>query len=580
MPQIPYSPVPSVAPSEAATPSFHLNVPEGAFGGGVAAATEGLGAKTSAVGNELWGRAVALKQLDNEAEARDADTKYMMTAGQLHADYSALQGADAKAAFPKYQTDLAEARTKLRDGLSNPMAQKMFDSSSLSTMGRSIFNGAGHAASEFKQYTIGTAVAQMGVDAKTASDNPNDEGLFQEKLTRTKENASHVAALKGAPAGSPQEQLTTLTATSNLWAQRIIGKAKNGDPFEAAKYLDDNRTKLTEQDRLRVEGIVRGEGRAQGSNRIANEVYKPDATLASLEAAAEKRAKELAPEDPVLAQHAVAAIKGKYNQDKYAGKQQKDDDVQAYKEAVAQGSTGQGVKTELELRQMPGMTEVIERLPPSVRNDIPGYINRFNKQRDQATNDESKLRLNGLFSNPDTREEALNLDLTKEKLSVGDMMRFQDKQVKLRKDLEGDPRVSRAVGWMQQGMGAQLEALGVYKRTDANKDLYDKFRGSVQVGIDSFIEDNKRPPNYKEFMDQIAPRLLQTRDTSMIFGKLWPTETPFFDQSNDVKFERFGTRMKADFAAKQLGPPSDAEIYKAYVRSLYTKDYGKKDKAP
>jgi hypothetical protein len=169
------------------------------------------------------------------------------------------------------------------------------------------------------------------------------------------------------------------------------------------------------------------------------------------------------------------------------------------------------------------------------------------------------------------------MDLTKEQLSFPDMMRLQDKQRKLRKDTEGDPRVGRAVGWMQQSMGAQLEALGVYRRTDANKDLYDKFRGSVQVGIDTFTEDNKRPPNYKEFMDQIAPRLLQTRDTSMIFGKLWPTNTPFFDQSNDASFERFGTRMRADFTEKALAPPSEAEIYKAYVRATYSKLYGKKE---
>jgi len=33
---------------------------------------------------------------------------------------------------------------------SNPMAQKMFDGSSLSFMGRTIFNAAGHAAQQTK----------------------------------------------------------------------------------------------------------------------------------------------------------------------------------------------------------------------------------------------------------------------------------------------------------------------------------------------------------------------------------------------------------------------------------------------
>lgn len=578
MPQIPYSPIPSVAPSETATPGFRLNVPEGAFGGGVAAATEGLGRSIASVGNELFGRAVALQQINNEAEAREADSNYMIGAGDLHAKYNALQGKAAVDAYPEYAKGLQDLRTKMRGGLSNQAVQKLFDSQSLGTMGRSIFNGAGYAASQNKSYVMGTITSQMELDAKTVEDNPTDPTLFKDKLSRVKAGARQLSDLQGLEPGSAQEQNLTLKATSKLWSQRITGMSRTA-PFEAARALDENKTQMTQDDYLRTDGMVRAQGRAVGSANIATKVYDPSKPLKDLEDAAEAEAKKLAPDDPILAKQAVAATQAKFNQNKYADKQQKLDDIQTYKEAVATGPNGQGIKTEQELLQMPGMAEVLERLPPSTRNDIPGYINRFNKQRDQASNDDSKLRLNGVFNNPDTREEALNLDLTKEKLSVGDMMRFQDKQVKLRKDLEGDPRVSRAVSWMQQSMGAQLTALGVDKRTDANKDLYDKFRGSVQVGIDTFIEDNKRPPNYKEFMDQIAPRLLQTRDTSMIFGKLWPTETPFFDQSNDVKFERFGTRMRADFTARALAPPSEAEIYKAYVRATYSQLYGKKDTA-
>lgn len=578
MPQVPYSPVPGAVPSGEATPSLRVSPSIEAFGGSVAQATQGLGRAIEGAGNELFGRAIAMQDLANRTEADEATTKYMIAAGELHAKYNSLQGKDAVDGLKPYYAALESTRQDVGKGVSNPAAARLFNSESRSTMARSMFNGAGHAATQNKQWAIGTAKATMEVDAKSVEDSPQDEVLFQEKLNRVHANAQTLSELQGFEEGGPQAQALYLKESSKLWAQRITGLART-KPFEAVSMLEKNKTQLTGEDYLRVDQTVRAQGRAVGSANIADSVYDPTKPLKEMEDAGRAKAQKLAPDDPLLEKATVAAIQGKYNQDKYATRQQELQDTQAFKEAVANGPDGKGVKTAQELLTIPGMDAVIARLPPSTRNDMQGYINRFNRSRDQVTNDESKLRLNGIFNNPDTREEALNLDLTKETLSVGDMLRFQDKQAKLRKDLAGDPRVQKAVGWMQQSMGAQLEALGVYRRTDANKDLYDKFRGSVQVGIDTFIEDNKRAPNYKEFMEQIAPRLLQTRDTSWTpLGRLFPTNTPFFDQANDSAFEKFGNKMRADFAGQQLGPPSDAEIYKAYVRATYSKLYGKKDK--
>ena len=101
MPAIPYSPVPQVSPQENPTPSVRENTPIGAFGGQVAEAIQGLGAVTEKAGNELFGRAVALQQLNNETEAREADAKYMMAAGDIHAKFNALEGKDRVDAYPK-----------------------------------------------------------------------------------------------------------------------------------------------------------------------------------------------------------------------------------------------------------------------------------------------------------------------------------------------------------------------------------------------------------------------------------------------------------------------------------------------
>src|SRR6266436_5405344 len=102
-------------------------IPSAAFGGEAAQALSGFGKTAEHVGDEIFARAIALQNLNNEAEATEADAKYMQTAGDLHAEFNAKQGKERVDAYPKYKQDLNEARQKLRGGLSSQMAQRMFD---------------------------------------------------------------------------------------------------------------------------------------------------------------------------------------------------------------------------------------------------------------------------------------------------------------------------------------------------------------------------------------------------------------------------------------------------------------------
>src|SRR6266404_7649341 len=246
MPQVPYSGVPSQTLADIPTPEMNPRVPGAAFGGEVAQAVQGLGKTVSGAGDEIFNRAIALQNLNNETEASEADAKYMIEAGKIHAEYNAKEGKERVDAFPKYQQDLQESRRQIRGSLSSPMAQKMYDRQSLSTMGRSIYNGAGAAATAQRQYVVGTATSQMELDAKSVEDDPKDPTLFKEKLRRTEQNAITVSAAHGFETGGPQEQALQQKARSRLWAQRIIGNSRI-DPFGAAKELDENKTELTQE---------------------------------------------------------------------------------------------------------------------------------------------------------------------------------------------------------------------------------------------------------------------------------------------------------------------------------------------
>ncbi len=81
MAQVPYTGVPSQTLADIPTPEMNPRVPGAAFGGEVAQAVQGLGKTTEHAGDEIFNRAIALQNLQNEAEATEADAKYMIQAG-------------------------------------------------------------------------------------------------------------------------------------------------------------------------------------------------------------------------------------------------------------------------------------------------------------------------------------------------------------------------------------------------------------------------------------------------------------------------------------------------------------------
>src|SRR6185436_717816 len=117
--------------------------------------------------------------LNNQAEAKEADARYMVTAGKLHAEYSALEGADAVKAYPEFVKKLQIERQNIRGGLGSAMSQKMYDSDTLSTMSRSIFSFAGRAATAQKAYVNAAVDAKKQANVNFTVADPEDEGRFK-----------------------------------------------------------------------------------------------------------------------------------------------------------------------------------------------------------------------------------------------------------------------------------------------------------------------------------------------------------------------------------------------------------------
>ena len=329
MPKVPYEGTLQVGAEARGIPEISTSAPAQAFGSGIGAAQSNLGAVLERSGDELFQRALAMQQLHNQTEASEANVNFMIEAGKIHAEYGALQGKAAVDAYPAYAQQLKELQQKLGSGLSNPMARRMYDAESRGTMARTIFNGAGHAATENKQWAIGTAKATIDLNAKAASDDPQDDVGFQDKLNKVSASTAELAGLHGFEEGSAGEKALQMEAKSKLWAQRIIGLSRT-KPFEAAGMLDKHAKEMTEGDRLKVDTTVRASSRAVGSVNIANDVYAagretdttPGKTLKQMEDEARAKAKAQSPDDPILAEHAVTALQGIFNQDKRAQAQE------------------------------------------------------------------------------------------------------------------------------------------------------------------------------------------------------------------------------------------------------------------
>src|SRR6266700_2824745 len=158
-----------------ATPRYTADVSPDTFGANIGQAISRLGATSETVGNESFARGLAMQDLANHSEAQQADANYMQKAGELHADFSSKQGKDAVDAYPQYMEDLRKARSDIGATLSNPMSQKLYDAGSLSTMGRTIFNGAGHAATQNKAYAVQSSQSKVAAINDQVLANPMDD---------------------------------------------------------------------------------------------------------------------------------------------------------------------------------------------------------------------------------------------------------------------------------------------------------------------------------------------------------------------------------------------------------------------
>jgi hypothetical protein len=576
MPTVPYSGVPEVAPQMDATPRYQVDVKPEAFGVNVWEATQGLGQSVSKVGDELFARGLAMQDLANHSEAEKADADYMEQAGKLHADFSAKQGKDAVDGLPGHIQSLKDAREAIGKSLSNPMAQKLFNSQSLSTMGRTIFNAAGHAAEQNKQYAINSIESKLKNQTDLAATSNNPDDVTDAKQTVAKLSAQR-AALKGLDPQSADEYTKAINSSLDL---NVIKQTARTNPIKAKEMLEERKGGMTAGDYDRAQTLVDNGNRAVGAVNIAQKVIqkhlgddgKSDVSFDKLQEEAEAEAKKVAPDDAIMQKHTVDTLKGLYNQKIYADKQFKWENTQTVDAAIQNG-----VKDVQQLRADPKVAEAIDNLPKSEQLKLPARINAYNAARDKVMNQEALTRLTGLRNND--VETFLNLDPTDPKLGLNQAQQREVMgwQAQDKKNQNGDPRVNRALSWLRDARGGELAALGVYHRDSKNPDDYDHMTGTLQSALDLWQQSKGKPPTYDEVVNTIGPQVIKSR---AVPGTWWGTsDEPFYKPDyNSDEYKNFRAKVTKDITDTGAPPPSEAELDRAYTRTQLMKLYPPKAK--
>lgn len=308
-----YSPVPTATPQRPETPRISIHVPEVRFSDaiGQAMAAQGrgfdslstatraaahsydqLGNTFDKVGQEMWNRAVGLQQLENETKVNQATVEYGSYEAQQKMEINSLAGEAANSTVlaakqKEWEAKRQELRTKLP-----PTSQGAFDSQSIHILGGMVNHAAAHFSTETKRAALGSNEAANALDIKRAidSDSPEDVKVATDNIKKRFDDT--IGPVKGWT--KPEYEVAMKEVEQAILSPKLIKQAET-NPELALKMLDENRGSFIDQ---KVYDHTRNtilDTQRMNTARIVGDAAQgndPDATLAEVEAKAQKLAEE------------------------------------------------------------------------------------------------------------------------------------------------------------------------------------------------------------------------------------------------------------------------------------------------
>lgn len=251
MAQVPYNPVPQVSPQNSGMPyqSSTGASPE-AFGAGVGAAKQRLGAALEQTGDMLANHAIRLQDMANASAAKDLFLQADQEMGALDTAYRSLEQKAAVDAYPKFSQDVKALRDKFISQASNPEVARIFDQDFSRRAGFTIIDGARFAATQNKAYNNATTQAVVSNAVKNTAATGGNEKAFQDNLRLVKNAVEDQSVVHGW--SDAEKSLKMQEQVSNLWAARIESIAQT-NPFLARDLYVKNKDSIDGLTQMKIE---------------------------------------------------------------------------------------------------------------------------------------------------------------------------------------------------------------------------------------------------------------------------------------------------------------------------------------
>jgi hypothetical protein len=565
MAKVPYSPVAETTPVGGATPKISPETPPGAFGENVGQALTGFGRQMERSSDEIFARAMALQQIQEEADARDKETQFMIRSAELVNTYKTKLGKDAIDGHPDFMRDYQRLRDEIRGTLKSDFARRMYDRDTLHTLGRTIFATNEHSIRQQRQYDLDTLDAK----GKTIQRNAGASVQTPDQLDQSSRDLDATITDSGARQGKSPEsiELERRQAQSELYFNQAKAMVRE-KPFEADKFVRDAIAAgiLWGDHAINATNLVRTNMNQVGARNLANEVRSDrrftDRPIEEQVDEGRRRAEELSPGNGDLALQVEQRIHAQYNLAR-AEKRDRHERNMINLRAGVHGETTDGrIPTTVDelLSLNPQLEEAWHAVEPQDRARLRRDMAQ-NSKGDTSLTTAGLVRyqeLKGMASDPRQRAEFMKVETTSEMtIPIALRKELGNLQLKLREGAEISPQVNKAMMDHQ----AMLSAANITNESNPRK--YNQFRGQLQDQIEIFQRRETRNPSYDETRLMVS-RLLTDRPSQWWHGLFGAPRQFELTPPNESERDRIREQLRSEGLN-----PSEAEINRRYSTDQY-----------
>lgn len=320
--QVPYTGTEDVSPQLNPLPNVHVDTPVAAFGGAVAGAITHMGEVAQGAGKELFARAYAMQELNDQVQADGISADIMNGQTQRYLEFDKLPAAQrTPQATQQYLDDLKSIRQAGMEKATNPYTQQLVLSNSRRNESGMFWHGAVLARQGMDEAT--SAAGLNNIDAlgnKLAALGVIDTGgaTFKQSLNDMKVKAAQIVSesskLGGFPIGSKENDQRSAELISSQIAKVAIARS-HADPVDGqtfAKVMHDNGN-LSELDYQRISNQLDSGVDNKATSNVARKTIRdtgPNATSKEIDDQARRNAAKEIPGNPNAADISASKAAG------------------------------------------------------------------------------------------------------------------------------------------------------------------------------------------------------------------------------------------------------------------------------